>query len=69
MEEFEEENFENLEKEHMKKINDNVVWEIIKERIRVAMELWELGSIDVDQISKITGLTVKDVMESNGMID
>ncbi|NNU78164.1 hypothetical protein [Clostridium estertheticum] len=66
MKKCEEEIFERLDEEHMNKESNNVVWGIIRERIRVAIELWELGSIDVDKISEITGLTVKDVMEANG---
>lgn len=66
MEEFEKEIFEVLQEGYTNNDRDDVVFQIIRERVRIANELWQLGSIDVDKISKITGLTVKDVMEANG---
>ncbi|MBZ9689382.1 hypothetical protein G9F72_024090 [Clostridium estertheticum] len=61
MKEFEEEIFE---EEYIDKdrIATDIVFAIIKERIRIGLELISTGFFNEWQISEITGLTVKDIM-------
>ncbi|HEY8890199.1 MAG TPA: hypothetical protein VIM70_08065 [Clostridium sp.] len=62
------EEFEVLEEEYMEKdrIATDIVFAIIKERIRIGLELVSTGFFNESKISEITGLTVKDVMQIKG---
>ncbi len=68
MQEFEEDIFEALEEEYINsdRSETDIVFAVMDERVRIAHKLLELAYIDVDQISNITGLAVKDVMQLCG---
>ncbi|MBZ9621420.1 hypothetical protein G9F71_000750 [Clostridium sp. FP2] len=66
MKEFEEEIFEVLEEEYNKKNSDNVVWEIIRERVRIATKLIMVSGLNDENISNISGLSLNDIKSIRG---
>lgn len=68
MEEIESEIFEILKEEYLNKNgNDtNVVFAIIKERVRIASELTMVSELNINDIINITGLSAIDVQAIMG---
>lgn len=57
------EEFEVLEKEYMNKdrIATDIVFKIIKERVRVATELIDVGKLSDDEICQVSQLSIADI--------